>query len=399
MSAAPQPAAVLPDPEPRPVQNLIISVDDHCVEPPDAFAGRMPSRLAEDAPRVVETDEGTQVWLIEGKVQPNIGLSAVVGQPPEKWNREPTRFEQMRRGCWDIDERIRDMDINGVYASICFPSGITGFAGTRFAELRSRDLGTACVRAWNDWQLEGWCGPYPDRMIPIQIADLADLENAAKEVRRNAERGFKAISLPDIPEYVGCPSLAGPEWDPLLTACAETGTVVCLHVGSGGRLIDHGLSAGKPNELSTVLFPAAALLAASHWLFAGIPARFPNIRIALSEGGLGWVPMLLDRLDFVAKHSARGYSDWRADDLTPAEALQRNFYFCTLDDPSTICLYERIGVDKIMVESDYPHADSTWPDTQDVVASLLAEIPDDARRAITHGNAARLFRHPLPQGY
>lgn len=386
------------DPQPRVVQNLIISVDDHCVEPRDAFEGRLPSALVSDGPRVVETDEGTQVWLMEDKVQPNIGLSAVVGRPRENWNREPTRFEEMRHGCWDVDERVRDMDINGVYASICFPSGIAGFAGTRFAELNDRDLGKACVRAWNDWQLEGWCGRHPDRLIPIQIADLTDLANAGDEVRRNAERGFRAISLPDIPEYAGCPPLRSPEWTPLLAACEETGTVVCLHVGSGGRLVDAALTGDKPSELTTVLFPAAAVLTAGHWLFANIPTRFPAISIALSEGGLGWVPMLLDRLEFAAEHSGRGYSDWAASIFTPAEALQRNFYFCTIDDPSTIGLYDRIGIEHIMIESDYPHADSTWPDTQATAARLLANLPEDARRAITYGNAARLFRHPVPAG-
>jgi hypothetical protein len=105
---------LLPDPEPREARYTVISVDDHIVEPPHMFEGRVPSRFAEQAPRVVEEDDGSQLWHFDGKVYPNVGMNAVVGRPIEEQSMEPARFDEMRRGAWDIHERIRDMDINGI---------------------------------------------------------------------------------------------------------------------------------------------------------------------------------------------------------------------------------------------------------------------------------------------
>jgi predicted TIM-barrel fold metal-dependent hydrolase len=140
-----------------------------------------------------------------------------------------------------------------------------------------------------------------------------------------------------------------------------------------------------------------ALLAAAEWLWSGVALRIPELSVAMSEGGIGWVTMLMDRADYVLSHSASGTESitWKSD-LLPSEVLGRNFYFCSIDDPSAVECRSRIGVDHIMVESDYPHADSTWPDTQAVLTATFGHLPEDELRAISAGNAARLFRHPLP---
>ena len=140
-----------------------------------------------------------------------------------------------------------------------------------------------------------------------------------------------------------------------------------------------------------------ALLAAGEWLWSGVPLRFPDLQVALSEGGIGWVPMLMDRADYVLSHSASGSEStaWPSD-LLPSEVLRRNFWFCSIDDPSAVAQRHVIGVDHIMVESDYPHADSSWPDTQRVLAATWGALPDDELRAVAGGNASRLFRHRLP---
>jgi predicted TIM-barrel fold metal-dependent hydrolase len=146
------------------------------------------------------------------------------------------------------------------------------------------------------------------------------------------------------------------------------------------------------------LFPVNALVAAAEWLWSGVPLRFPGLAVALSEGGMGWVPMLMDRVDYVVAHSASGTESgaWPSA-LRPSEVLRRNFWFCSIDDPSVIPLRHVIGVDHIMVESDYPHADSSWPDTQAVLAATMGHIPEAELRAIAGGNAARLFRWALPE--
>ena len=390
--------ALLPDPERRPRHFTIISVDDHLIEPPDLFEGRLPAALASAAPRVVE-DDGAQLWEFDDGRYPNIGLNAVVGRPADEWSMEPARFDEMRKGCWDINARVHDMDLAGIWASLCFPSLLAGFAGTVFSRCSDPDLGLACVRAWNDWHHDVWAGTYPERIIPLQIPWLNDPVVAAEEVRRNAERGFRAVSFMENPANQRYPSMHTDHWDPFLAACEETETVVCLHTGSSAWTA--ATSPGAPLELYTTLFPINSVACAADWLWAGIPIRFPRLSIAMAEGGIGWVPMLLDRLDYVVAHSAQGAgagaAAWHGADLLPSEALRRNFWFCTIDDPSTLPARHRIGVEHIMLECDYPHADSTWPDTQLLAKQRLAGLPEDEIRMITHTNAARLFRHPLPQ--
>jgi predicted TIM-barrel fold metal-dependent hydrolase len=388
---------LLPDPAPRPITVPIISVDDHLIEPPDLFEGRVPRHLADRAPHVVEGPDGVQNWLYEDRTYPNVGLNAVAGRRRDTWSMDPSRFDEMRPGCFDIHARIADMDINGIWASLCFPSLVAGFCGAVFSRAQDAELGLACMRAWNDWHAEVWAGTYPQRIIALQLPWLSDVQLAAQEVRANAARGFKAVSFPEFPAKLGLPSIFSGVWDPFFAACEETSTVICLHTGASGWA--PFASPDPPFELFPTLFPVNALLAAAEWLWSGVPLRFPTLAVAMSEGGIGWVPMLLDRADYVLDHSGSGSESnaWPSE-LRPSEVLRRNFWFCTIDDPSVIDLRHRIGVDHIMLESDYPHADSTWPDTQAVMARSLGHLPDDELRMVAAGNAARLFSHPMPPG-
>ena len=374
----------------------IISVDDHLIEPPDLFEGRVPARLAERAPRISELPGGRQVWVYEDNAYANVGLNAVVGRPKHEWSMEPARFDEMRPGCYDIDERVRDMDAGGIWASLCFPSLIAGFCGAVFSQSKDPELGLACVRAWNDWHLEVWAGRHPERVIPLQITWLNDPALAADEIRRNAARGFKAVSFAEFPVKLRLPSLHSGHWDPFLAACEETGTVVCLHTGSAGWAPIP--SDDPPFELFPTLFPANALIATADWLWSGVCVRFPDLRIALSEGGIGWVVMLADRVDYVLDHSASGQESghWQGD-LRPSEVLARNFWFCVLDDPGSVgAVLARFGPGHVMVESDYPHADSTWPDTPRVVERNFGHLDAATVRQVCYENAAALFGHPAP---
>jgi predicted TIM-barrel fold metal-dependent hydrolase len=385
----------LPEPARADRQFTVISVDDHIVEPPHTFSGRLPAKLADRAPRVVEHDDGRQVWLYEGQELPNVGFNAVAGRPVSEYSFEPTRFDEMRRGAWDIGARIADMDLNGIYASVCFPSFLPGFAGQRLQQLTDDpELALACVRAWNDWVIEEWAGFAPGRMIPLQIPYLLDTEIGAAEIRRNAERGFRAMTFSEAPHLLGLPSLHSGHWDPLMAACAETETVVCLHVGSSGT--SPATAPDAPSDTIGVLFFGYAMFAAVDWLYSRLPVRFPDLKICLSEGGIGWVGGLLDRLEHVRKYDAM-YGTWNDIALSPADTFRRNFWVCAIDDPSAFLQRDVIGVENILVEADYPHADSTWPTTQQKLASQLAGLPPDDVARVTWANAAALFRHPVPE--
>lgn len=388
-------ATFLPEPERRPRRYTVISADDHIVEPPHTFSGRVPARLAERAPRVVEQEDGSQVWVYDGQEIPNVGFNAVVGRPVSEYSFEPTRFDEMRRGAWDIHERVRDMDVNGVYASVNFPSFLPGFCGQRL-QLSTTDpeLALAAVRAWNEWHIEEWAGSYPDRIVPCQIPYLLDPEVGAAEIRRNAERGFKAVTFSEGPQHLGLPSLHTGHWDPIMRACAETGTVVNLHIGSSG--ISPSTADDAPPDVIGVLFFGYAMFAAVDWLYSLIPVRFPDLRLCMSEGGIGWVAGLIDRLDHILSYHEM-YGTWSGIELTPAEVLRRSFWFCAVEDQSSFTLRDRIGVDHILVESDYPHCDSTWPDTQRVLQEEIGALPEADIERITWRNASELYRHPVPE--
>ena len=226
-------------------------------------------------PAVVDTEEGHEVWHFDGKVFFQVGLNAVVGRKREDWKVEPTRFDEMRRGCYDIDARIRDMDINGVWASVNFPSQITGFCGSVFSRCSDPELGLAVTRAWNDWFYDEWYSA-------VSRADRADGHHVPRrsrarppsEIRRNAARGFTAVTLPEMPHRIGMEPIFSKWWDPIIAACAETDTVVCLHVGSTGVA---DMPPGAPMvPLGATLFGQLSLSACAEWLWSAMAGALPE---------------------------------------------------------------------------------------------------------------------------
>lgn len=375
------------DVAPRPTPYRIVSVDDHLTEPPDMFAGRVPAAFAADAPRVERDELGHDWWVFPGDRVPLLGSDSWLGFEPGHAYLGQVNFDDLHPAVYSIDERVKHMDVVGVEASLCFASAPFGFAGTRFMKMGDPALGLACMRAFNDWHLEEWAMPHPGRIIANQVTWLLDPEIAAAEIRRNAARGFHALSFSENPEKLGLPSLYTRHWDPIFEACSETGTVVNLHVGSSSSTIVPS-SDSNPAVLGA-LFPINGMATATDWLFSGIPLRFPDLKIALSEGGFGWVPIVLDRIDHMRRQL--DYSK-QFGDLTPEEVLRRNFWFTTFNDELSMSLRHLAGVDHIMVETDYPHSDSTWPDSQEILARQFADVPDDEVARMTHLNAIELYR-------
>ena len=162
----------------------IISVDDHLVEPPDMFEGRLPARFADRAPRVERDDHGIDYWIFEDVRVPLLGADSIKGWEPMKGYLGPVNFDEIHPAVWNIHERVKAMDVNGVLASLNFPSAPFSFAGTRFLNMKDPELGLASMRAFNDWTIESWAGPYPDRIIPMSLMPLWDADLCADEIRR-----------------------------------------------------------------------------------------------------------------------------------------------------------------------------------------------------------------------
>ena len=372
----------------------LISVDDHVLEPPDLFEGRVPDRMRSAVPHLEPDAKGYPFWHIDDKRLPIILVNGAAGRVRREWKGAArARFEEFRPSVFDPGRRLADMDLTGVWASLCFPSVIWGFAGWRFARMRDPEVGLASLRAYNDWMLEEWCGTAPDRYIPCQISWLADVAVAAEEIRRNAARGFRAVSFSENPEGLGFPALYGGYWDPFFAACEETQTVINLHVGSSGRTPNP--SSMSPPDVIAALFPVSGIETVVDWIFARIPIRFPGLRIALSEAGVSWVPMVIERLR--RAYRMREASEvWRPEDPDPVEVLRRSFFFTSLEDPSAFRQLDLIGEDRVMVETDFPHMDSTWPACQRMLRGQLEQLPRETVEKICFRNAASLYRHEPP---
>ena len=383
----------LPEPVAAPVFCPMISVDDHVLEPPTLFNGRIQARFRDRVPFVWYDAEAVPYWVFDGKAHGIVSMNGAAGRPVAEWTTAPQKFEEFRAGVSDARARLADMDLCGIWASLCFSSIPFGFAGSRFSALDDAEAGLAALRAYNDWMLEEWCGSAPDRYIPCQLPWLRDPLVAASEVYTNAARGFRAISFSESPEQQGAPSIHSGEWDVFFAACQETDTVVNLHVGSSGKV--HVPSTRTPPEGREALFAMSGIMTIVDWIYSQVPVRFPQLRICLSEAGIGWLAMVIERLEKLHLR-VEAADSWKREFPSPAEVLRRSFWFTSIDDRAAFRQLDVLPARHLMVESDYPHTDSSWPTTQPLLREMLDGIDAATARAICFGNAAELYRHPAP---
>ena len=368
---------------------ILVSVDDHVVEPPDLFEGRLSKKAQEKAPYVTKLDNGRDVWMFEGKALPNVGLNAVAGRVPEEYGLDPLAFEQMRPGCYDIHERIRDMNVNGVLGSLNFPS-LAGFAGSLFSTCDDKGIALELCQAYNDWHIEDWCGTHPGRMIPLSVPPIWDVDLMAAEVRRTAEKGCHAVTFSENPEKIGRPSLHSDYWDPFWEACVDTNTVVCLHIGSSSQTVITAMDA--PIDTLITLQPMNIVLCAADLVWSPIFRKFDDLRIALSEGGIGWVPYFLERIDYVYQHHHL-WTNQDFGDKLPSQMFNEHVLTCFIDDAVGMEVRHHLNMDHIHWECDYPHSDSTWPNAPELAWKYLQGLPDGEINKITHENAIRNFSY------
>ncbi len=368
---------------------VLVSVDDHVVEPPDMFDNHVSAKWRDRAPRVVHKDDGTDVWVYEGNEMPNIGLNAVAGCPPEEYGLEPTSFDEMRAGTWNIHERIRDMNANGVLGSMCFPS-FPQFCGQLFSRTEDKDVALAMLQAYNDWHVDEWCGAYPERFIPLALPPIWDPELMAAEVRRMAAKGCHAVTFSENPSKLGWASFHSDTWDPFWSACSDEGTVVCLHIGSSSQLMITAPDA--PMDVLISLQPINIVQCAADLVWSPVLRKYPDLRIALSEGGIGWIPYLLERIDYVYQHH-KAWTGQDFGDKLPSQIFNERIVTCFIDDAFGVENRHHINMDNVCWECDYPHSDSTWPTAPEAAMKYLADVPDAEIDKITHANAMRIFRY------
>ncbi|MCG7581242.1 amidohydrolase family protein [Mycolicibacterium sp. OfavD-34-C] len=368
---------------------ILVSVDDHIVEPPDMFRNHLPKKYLDEAPRLVHNADGSDTWQFRDVVIPNVALNAVAGRPKEEYGLEPQGLDEIRPGCYKVDERVMDMNAGGILGSMCFPS-FPGFAGRLFAT-EDHDFSLALVQAYNDWHVEEWCGAYPARFIPMTLPVIWDAEACAKEIRRNAKRGVHSLTFTENPSAMGYPSFHDLEyWKPMWDALVDTDTVLNVHIGSSGRLAITAPDA--PMDVMITLQPMNIVQAAADLLWSNPVKAYPDLKIALSEGGTGWIPYFLDRVD----RTYEMHATWTGQDFggkKPSEVFREHFLTCFISDPVGVELRNQIGIDNICWEADYPHSDSMWPGAPEQLSEVLEanSVPDDEINKMTFENAMRWY--------
>ena len=373
----------------RPDDLIMISVDDHICEPAGMFDGHLPERYRQYAPRVVEGEDGSHRWWYGDLPGRDLGLNAVAGKPREFYNVDASRYDQMRPGCYDVDERVRDMNAGGQLAGLNFPNW-TGFSGQVLNQGPDPELNEIMIMAYNDWHVDEWCGAYPGRFIPCGILPLFDVERAAAEVRRLATKGCHAVTFSENPEALKMPSIHSGHWDPLFAACCDVGTVLCCHVGSSSR--GTPASADAPASVRMNLSSTMSIYTLCELLWAEFWDRFPLLRFSLTEGDIGWIPYFLWR----AEHVQDRHSGWTGHQFAagtgPRSVFEEHILCCFINDTVGVRLLEDFNIDNVCWEADYPHSDGTWPNAPEEAAKVMEGLSDEQVDKITHLNAMHHFQ-------
>jgi predicted TIM-barrel fold metal-dependent hydrolase len=395
-------------------QDWIISVDDHAIEPPNLWTDRVPAKDRDRAPQPIISDDGTLFWTYESARIPlaRTTFQAAMGVE-ETTLGYVSSYDELEPGFYNSVERTKAMDRDNVLAAMCFPL-VPRYCGQTFYEAEDKDFALVCLKAYNDWMIDEWCGSVPGRFIPLVIVPLWDPKLAAQEVERCAAKGAKAIAFSENPYKLGLPSLhdANNYWDPLLAAANETKMPLCIHFGSSSSMPK--TSPDAPLLVTGTLAPTNLISAMVDWIFSGKlidgdVSPYPDLKICLSEGGIGWIPYILERCDLqvrVRPYLARG--DWQVDAATgakaaitnsggrrfgvpPSEVFRRHIYGCFIEDDFGAENIERIGVDNVMLETDYPHGDSSYPHSLENATRRLAHLSEVDRGKVMRDNARRVF--------
>ena len=364
-----------------PKKYYMVSTDSHANEPPDLWATRLPEKYRERAPRVVTDENGVQWRYCEGYRPDRIRVMSFEG---EDWLRSQAGA--------DPEERIRDNERDGIDAEIIFPN-----KGLAMWATPDPVFANAQCRVWNDWAWEQF-GAWPEKMVPAAAIATGDLEGALAEAERCAGLGYKALTLPCKPVWGGHDvdhvNYNLPHFDPLWALVEETGMPVTFHVstgrdpraarGNGGAVINY-----VTHSLSPTIEPVANLCA------SGVLERFPKIRFATIEAGIGWVPWLLDAMD----EAYRKHHMWVRPKLQglPSDYYRQHGYATFQEDPAGLALAKDWGLaGNFMWANDYPHHEGTWPHSGEAIERTMGGLDEADRAKILGLNAARLFGLAVP---
>lgn len=378
----------------------IIDVDTHVTEAPDLWTSRVPARMRDAVPRIQIDKRGRNMWYIGDQPVAKLGMSATAGVGDMK--KPPNGYDEMHPGAYDADARLEYMDEIGIWAMVMYPN-VGGFGNQAFLKLGDLELMLTCVQAYNDWQTE-WASADPRRLLPITSTPFWDVDAAAAEVRRCAAMGHRGILFTGEPQSLGQPVLGDPHWNPLWEVAVEYDLPISFHIGSGN--LESGISQEKMKTYGRMAaFTEVAVeffmrngTHLSDLLLCGVLARYPDIKFVSVESGIGWIPFVLEALDyqFIGNRVAEERPDL---DMLPSEYFARNVYGCYwFEQIAPRRLIDKVGEDNILFETDFPHPTSLFgEEVHKRIRAGLNECEESVKRKILWENARRLYKVELPE--
>jgi uncharacterized protein len=371
----------------------VIDVDSHWTEPPDLWTSRAPKKLADRALRVRKNDAGVEQWVIEdGEVMGAVGYASIRPDGSKTMGRIAfDTFAEVHPGAIDVPPRLAYMDEHGLTMQIVYPN-ILGFAGNLVMRVKDLEHRAFCCTAYNDA-----CGDMQaesrGRLLPQAVLPIWDVAAAVKELERAQDQlGLTGIVITDHTEPWGLPHLSDPHWDPLWDAAQSRGVPVNFHIGSSGtfRLWGSYPPARAFAALST-LAQMGNLVCIVNLISSGLLDRFPRLKFVSVESGIGWLPFMLESLDY--QFVENGVDDLK---LRPTEYFQRQIYGSYWFESNPAPAIEWIGEDNLMFETDFPHATCLYPAVKETKERSLKGLPPRVQRKLLYENAAKVYQLSLP---
>jgi predicted TIM-barrel fold metal-dependent hydrolase len=373
----------------------IIDVDTHVTETPDLWTSRVPERMRDSVPRLDHDAKGRPWWFLGGRRIANPGLTATAGVGDmTKW---PNSYEEMHPAAYDAKARLKYMDELGIWAMVMYPN-VAGFGNQQFLKLDDPELKLTCVKVYNDWQTE-WASADSRRLLPITSTPFWDVQEMVKEVRRCAAMGHKGILFTGEPQSLGQPLLGDPYWNPLWEVAVELDQPISFHIGSGN--MEDGLQGKKMKEygrlatfteLSVNVFLRNAVQM-NDLIMSGVLARYPKIKFVSVESGIGWIPFVLEALDYQFTDN-RVPQERPEFDMLPSAYFARNVYACYwFEQTAPRRLIDKVGIDNILFETDFPHPTSIYgEEVNKRIQGGLSDCEASVRQKILWDNAQKLYK-------
>lgn len=378
-------------------RHRVIDIDTHVTEPPDVFTSRVASKWKDRVPHIEQRD-GRDLWMIGDQMIGTPGAYSMAGHDDSPPN-FPSGYSQIPASMVEPEARLRFMDRERIYANVLYPN-VGGFGAAGFLKLGEPELMLACVRAYNDFLFD-WASADPGRLVPVMSTPFWDVGAAVREIERCAAKGFRAVLMCNQPQDFGMPFLRNAHWDPVWAAAQDAEMSISFHIGGGdlSDLLDDSANIGfKANftRASALVFIDNGRCLADV-ILGGICHRFPRLKMVSVESGVGWIPFILEALDWQWKNTGvtREHPEW---DLLPSEYFRRQIYASFWFEEQGIAHAIELFPDNILYETDYPHPTCMAPGPASVgthpaiyADKVLAGVPEENIAKVLHDSAAELY--------